>query len=339
MNRLRGFHFLLCFVLLSVVLGGLLGGQVVFAAQESSNRSFLLPPGQEEPPPEEPTEEKLELFAQYPILQNTPDSIFEFEVTFNHQSSERRTFDINLTSPPGWAGLIMGGYQDIQISAFEPEPGKERQYVRVIVGPLAGNLPEPGEYVFTFEASSGNIKDTIELKTVVAYAPPEYMLSLFNSTFRREIQVKAGEDNHMSILVANSLTADLENVVFSSQKPEGWSITFTPSNIESLEAGVTQEVAVEINPPRDTEAGDYSVHLKATSENADADLALRVTVQTTTPWGGVGIGIAVAIIVGLAFWFRQSGRRGATETAGFGARFRQAGKQTVSWFRRAGRGG
>ena len=39
--------------------------------------------------------------------------------------------------------------------------------IRVKFAPLAGELPEPGEYVVTITASSEDITETVELKAVV----------------------------------------------------------------------------------------------------------------------------------------------------------------------------
>ena len=114
MNKFRGVHYLLCVVLLLGVLGGIFGGQVVLAAQESSGDPFLLPPSQDEPPPEEPKEE-IELSAQWPTLQSTAGSSLEYEITFNYHIKERRTFDLNLTVPPGWTGVTKANYPKIEI--------------------------------------------------------------------------------------------------------------------------------------------------------------------------------------------------------------------------------
>jgi len=320
MNRFRQVRYLLClFLLLSGVLGGLFGGQVVLAAQESSNNSPLLPPNQEQPQPEEPTEDKLELVTRFPILESTAGSIFTFEVTFDYQGSKRRVFDLNLILPPGWGGIFMSSYPEAEISAFEPEPGQARQDVDVLVAPSTEKLPEPGEYVFTVEATSGDVSDSIELKAIVTPAPLKYRFNMWLSTLRNDIQLRAGEDNHVSLLVINAESGSLENIALSSETPEGWNVVFTPSKVETLEPGVTQEVDVLITMPPNTEAGDYPIMLRGSSEKFDYDLELRAEVLGTTAWGGVGVGVTIAVIVGLVFWFRRAGRRRAAETTSPGA--------------------
>ena len=96
MFRFRGVRYLLCLALLCTVPGGLFGYRVALAAQESGNSSPTLPPSEEQPPPEE----SIELFAQFPALENTAGASFKFAVTVEYRIKERRTFDLNLTDNP-----------------------------------------------------------------------------------------------------------------------------------------------------------------------------------------------------------------------------------------------
>jgi uncharacterized membrane protein len=114
----------------------------------------------------------------------------------------------------------------------------------------------------------------------------------------------------MPVLLINSGTAAVENITFSSIKPEGWEITYNPEEVDLLEAGLAQEVDVVIAPPSKAIAGDYSVTLYADGKQYSADyLTLRVTVQTSTIWGGAGVAIVVAVIAGLIVMFMRLGRR------------------------------
>ena len=309
MFRFRGVRYLLCLALLCAVPSGLFGDRVALAAQESGNSSPTPPPNEEQPPEEQtPPKERIELLAQFPVLENTVGASFKFEVTVEYRIKERRTFELNLTLPPGWNGTPKSSTPENAISAFEPEPQNMSEKLIVEVWPV-GNLPEPGEYTFTFEIASGDLQSSIDLKAVVVEPVLRYDLSMFIPTERTGIQAKAGEDNHISIMIMNSASGDLEDITLSSEKPEGWEVTFTPSSLDTLEPGLSQEVDVVIKPPSGTEAGDYPVILKATSEKSDSDLELRVAVPTSTAWGGIGIGIAAGVIAGLIIWFRRLGKR------------------------------
>jgi len=290
MSKSRIVHCLLCFALLAGGGAGLIGNQAVVIAQE-----------------EPPLEEKLELNTMYPVLRGESGEIFEFEVEVKYQGSERRRFELATTVPPEWRAAIMAGYDGKEITAIELEPGKAYpDKVKVIFGPLFWKQPEPGDYVVTLKAGSGDIKGAIDLKAVVT---ARYGLDVSTGTGRLNTEVDAGKDNHFSILLENTGSAALENVTFSSSKPEGWSITFNPQKVESLEPGLTQEVDIVIKPPDKTIAGDYAITLWTESKEASKKLELRITVLTPTIWGWVGVLIVLAVIAGLAVIFRQLGRR------------------------------
>lgn len=309
MIRFRRVRYLLCLASLCTVLGGLLGSHVALAAQENAGNSYTLPPNEEQPAEEQTTpQERIELSAQYPVLENTAGTSYNFEITVDYRIKERRTFDLNLTMPPGWNGTPKSTTPESAISAFDPEPLNMTEQLIVQVWPI-DTLPEPGEYDFTFEVASDDLKDSIDLKAIVVESPLRYALSMSVPTQQTGIQASAGEDNHMSILITNSATGELDNITLSSEKPEGWEVTFTPGSLDNLESGLAQEIDVAIKPPKGTEAGDYPVILKAASEKADGNLEIRVAVPASTAWGGIGIGIAAGVIAGLIIWFRRLGKR------------------------------
>ncbi len=324
MGKFRGASYLLSLALFFGVFGGLFGSQLALAAQESSHFDILLASGQEEPPPEVATEESLEVFSRFPIQQNMVGSGFEFEITLYYEGIEPRTFDLDVILPEGWAGIFLGGYPETEISAFTVEPMKERETIKLIVNPAEQSLPEPGDYVFTVNAFSDTVSDSLELKAVVVTAAPQYLLYMTTATMQNEFSMIPNQDNHITVQLLNAQTGTVNNMIFSAEIPEGWDITFTPNTLASLEPGVTQEIDVAITPPAGTQAGDYPLIVTASGDETEAEREYRIRVVTSTPWGAAGIGIAVAIIVGLAIWFRQSGTRGEAETAG-----------SVSWFKRA----
>ncbi len=309
MSRVRVLHYLLCFVLLLGGLGCLAGNRVVLATQESSNGSFLLSLNQEQPPPEE----KIELVCKYPVLPGKSGDSFEFDVELIWHSSESRQFDITATGPANWNISILGGYEKKEIGGriglMPVKPGETfpTEKVTVRFAPLFGELPEPGEYIVTLEASSGDIKETIELKAVVTALN---RFAFYTTSGRLNTEVTAGEENHLSIMVGNTGTAVIGKIDFLASKPSGWSITFEPSEVESLEPGLAQEVDVIIKPPSKTIAGDYMVTMRAMSKDLSTrEIELRVTALTPTVWGWVAILIVLAVIAGLGVIFRRLGRR------------------------------
>ncbi len=310
MKRPRGVYFLPCLALLFGMLGGLGGTQVVLAAQESSNGSVLLVE-------ELPFEESLDLVSEYPVIHGESGDSFEYVVAFDYETDaeeeEARVFDITLIEPPEWQATAKKQYGDtgetiraMRVNPNMPYPDR----LKVTFSPLPDTKPEPSDYILTVEATSGDVKGTIELKAVVTEIPPTHELGLVTNTGRLDTRAKSGEDNTLTLKLTNSGTGTVEDISFTSDKAEGWGITFDPNSIESLDPGESQEVEATIIPPNRTIAGDYSVTLTARgSDNSSDRVILRVSVQTPTAWGGAGIAIIAGVITGLVFLFRRLGRR------------------------------
>jgi len=301
----RTVHYLLCFVLLFGILGSLVGDRVALAAEESSSGSFLSSLNQEQPPPEE----KLELVCKYPTFEGNSGDSFTFDVNLRWLGSEARTFDLALIDvPPKWDAAIVAGAYEREIPAIGLEPEmKYPEKITVKFAPLPGELPEPGDYVITLEASSGDIKEAFELKAVVTTL---YRFAFYPATERLNAEVTAGEENHLSLIVFNTGQGVIDEISFVSTKPAGWSIKFNPDEVESLQPGLAREVDVVIKPPRKTIAGDYSVIMSTISTGMSIRrIELRVTVLTPTIWGWIAILIVLAVIAGLGVMFRRLGRR------------------------------
>ena len=315
MKRFREVNYLLCLISLVGLLGLLLGSQIALAAPESSNPSLPSLPNEEEPP----IEESLELVSRFPVKQGESGGSFEFEVSLNYQGTERKTFEFSTNTPQGWDVTITryfaeeGGIEPtiLAISLEPNQPYPER--VIITLNPLPGHTPEPGEHVLTFEAASGSLRDSIELKAVVTNLPFTYELGFATTNGRLDFPVKGGEANYIPVKITNPGSGVLTNLSFTSVKSEGWGTTFAPNKIESLAPGESVDAEVVITPPQNTIAGDYRVLIRAGADSPlmrlQEQLDMRIRVQTPTVWGAAGIGIVVAVIAALAIMFRQLGRR------------------------------
>ena len=304
MSRLRAVRYLLCFVLLCVMLGGLAGGQVL-AVTGNSDSASALPPSQEEP-----FKDVVELRSDFPVVSGESGDAIEFEVEVRWMGDERRVFDLAATPPSGWKADIFSGYgkyPEVKIAAMVLEPRKFfGNKIKIKVEPLPGNFPEPADYPVMFEVSSEDIRGTVEFTAKVT---AKYEFEMRTPTLQLNTEVTAGKDNPLTVLLVNSGSDPIENLSLASTKPEGWDITYEPDKIESLAPGTTQELNVIITPPKETIAGDWSVTLRANSEQASDSLDLRVTVLTPTIWGWVGILIVVLVIAGVGVVFWRLGRR------------------------------
>ena len=259
-------------------------------------------------------EEEIAMSVAHPTIEAIAGQEFVFAVEFRYTAvggvtGESRNFDLRAKGPAGWEVYITPQYEkEKRVSAIALKPGfAYGETHRLVATPPFWPLPEPGEYDITLEAVSGELTDTIELTAVIT---ARYSLAAVPSGERYDTKAAAGKDNYFSIEVGNLGTAGIENIKFSSDKPAGWTIEFSPDKVDLLEALNTKTVDVNIKPPPETIAGDYMISLRASGTQATSqELPLRVTVETPTLWGWVGVVIIVLVIIGLVVIFMRFSRR------------------------------
>lgn len=254
--------------------------------------------------------EIIELNPTYPTLEAVAGENFVFEVSFYYSGEGPREFSMVVTTPQDWDAYITPPYEkDKKISAVRLEPIQAAgNKIRLVVAAPFWPLPDPGDYQITLElASADGWEATTEMKAVIT---ARYNLIMVPASERYNTKATAGEDNYFSIELGNLGTADVTNIKFSSTSPEGWSIKFTPDKIESLAAVDSQTVELNIKPPAETIAGDYSISIRASGEQiASQEMNVRVTVETPTVWGWVGVAIIVLVVGGLVVVFMRFSRR------------------------------
>ncbi len=300
MSKVSVTRILVCLALLGFVLVGVIGDAVL--AAQNDNRSPVLPLSQQAD-----GQGEIELYTAYPALKDISGEIFTFEVELIYEGTETRTFELSATAIPHWVISIRSVYTEIELPEIRLEPGKEpTEAIRVILIPIPGEFPEPGEYKTTLEAVSGNIRDSIELKAVVSAL---YRFAFFTESGRLSTEVTAGKENHVAATVLNTGTATIDKITVVGGRPEYWTLVFSPEKIENLEPGFAQEVDILIIPTRETIAGDYLLNMRAVSTRYRVEFDLRVTVLTPAIWAWVWVVVILVVIGGVAVMFRRLGRR------------------------------
>lgn len=264
---------------------------------------------QEDAEDKEPVEDTIELTATHTKLEATSGGSFEFEVKLTYKGTEDRIFDLTVTGPKDWLVYTTPNYpkdKRIKDIRMDGEKGFPETILISVNSPFWLN-PDPGEYTITAEAASEELKGAIDLTAVIT---ARYELSLLPATVRYNTKVTAGKDNFFSVELTNEGSATIDDITFSSDKPEGWTIKFTPDEVSALAAGKSKTIDINIKPDAKAIAGDYSVAFRAASEQAIAQkLEIRVTVETPTIWGWTGVGIIVIVIAGLALILVKFSRR------------------------------
>ena len=267
----------------------------------------LPPPPAEEPPP--PPPDDITLATDFPKLEAIATGTFTFAVSLRYNGSKDRVFDLNVTAPTGWDVFVTPQYDSQRISSISLIKSftGTTQTVKLTVNPIGYPIPEPGDYNITFKASSGEVVGKIEL---VAKITAKYVLNAAPANQLYNTTARSGQDNTFSLVVTNLGTASIDNISFSSDKPEGWAITPKPDKIDLLESLGQKTVDVNIKPPPKAVAGDYMITLRISGKQATADkMDIRVTVETPTVWGWIGVVIIAVVVVGLIVIFMRFGRR------------------------------
>ena len=288
-----------CLLMVSLLAIGLPG---IALAQAGEEPEPVLISAEEEPIGE------IALSLTYPTVESIAGGNFEFEMDLIYTGVDDRVFDLRTTAPKGWEVYMTPPYEkEKKISSIRLKPSMAGSKLRVVVSAPFWPLPEPGEYKITLEAISDEVRNSTEITAVIT---AKYTLGTVPANQRYNTTARAGEDNVFSIKVRNLGTDVIDNIKFSSTKPDGWAMEFTPDKIDVLEAIDEQTVEVNIKPPPKTVAGDYMVSLRASGKQTSADeMNIRVTVETPTIWGWVGVVIILIVVIGLAVIFMRFSRR------------------------------
>jgi uncharacterized repeat protein (TIGR01451 family) len=179
--------------------------------------------------------------------------------------------------------------------------------LQITTTPPSWPLSDPGEYKIKLQAVADNVEGSINL---IAKVTAKYLLTAAPANQYYNTTVKAGQDNTFSVKVTNTGTATIENITFSSDKPEGWEVSPKPDKIDLLETQNEKAVDFNIKPPPKTVSGDYMITLTVSGKQASAErMSIRVTVETPSVWGWVGVIIILIVVVGLIVIFMRFGRR------------------------------
>ena len=302
MRRLKAVRYLVSIALLITLLVSLVGGPIVMASQKVADAPIALPLNAE-------GDETLELFSKFPIVEGRSGDPFTFEVVLRWNGSSSNSFDVEVIEDlPDWEAVVLGGYPQKTVFAIGLEPARTMgETISVNLYPLPGILPDPGDYTITLLVTAEGISETVELTAKVT---ARYLFAFYTPSGRLNAEVTAGKDNHVALRIQNTGSTPVTNIDFLSNKPQGWTVVFEPDDVDQVDPGYAAEIDCIITPPREVVPGDYILNLTTVGkEVGKREIQFRVTVLTPTVWGWVGVIVVLLVIAGLAFMFRQLGRR------------------------------
>lgn len=245
----------------------------------------------------------LKFTTDYPNVRGQPGNTFNFRFDLVNQAEQERTVNFEATAPKDWEIVFRPGYESRQISSL-PLKGGASQTINVDIS--SPRRIEAGDYKFVVRAIADNDRVEVPLAITIVGTPS---LSLNTATGQLNTRVSVDSPSKMTLVLRNTGTAPLQNVTFSSYKPDGWEVTFEPDRLDTLAVGETKEVNATIKPSNRALAGDYMVTITASGNQASESKEIRVTVETPTTWGLAAVGAIALVVLGLAFVFARFSRR------------------------------
>jgi uncharacterized membrane protein len=242
------------------------------------------------------------LTSDFPQLSGAPTSTFSYSLTLANTGTQKQTYTLQGQGPDGWTVSVHPSSNGQALT--DTVDGGATDTLSVTAQPPS--TVTAGSYPIQVSVASGSQSATTNLEADVTGAPA-VTLSTPNQVLNA--QVTAGSTGTVSLVVTNSGSTVLQNVAVTASAPTGWTTTFAPTTIDTIQPGSAATVDATLKPSSDALAGDYDVTFTVTAGTATANVDIRTTVQTSPLWGFIGLALIVIVIVGLGWVFRRFGRR------------------------------
>ena len=242
------------------------------------------------------------LTSDFPQLSGAPTSTFSYSLTLANTGTQKQTYTLQGQGPDGWTVSVHPSSNGQALT--DTVDGGATDTLSVTAEPPS--TVTAGSYPIQVSVASGSQSATTNLEADVTGAPA-VTLSTPNQVLNA--QVTAGSTGTVSLVVTNTGSTVLQNVAVTASAPTGWTTTFAPTTIDTIQPGSAATVVATMKPSSDALAGDYDVTFTVTAGTATANVDIRTTVQTSPLWGFIGLALIVIVIVGLGWVFRRFGRR------------------------------
>ena len=243
------------------------------------------------------------LTSDFPELRGPASTSFTFNLTLKNGTGTDETFALDAQgADPSWTVSAKPAGESQAVSTVV----KAGSSASVTATAQAPDGTAAGTYPFTVTAAGGGKTAQLQLSIVITgsftvdVSTPDQVLST---------TANAGSPTDFVIRVTNNGTAPITQVTPSATQPTGWTVTFTPATVDSIDAGAYSDITAKIAPTSDAITGDYNVVMTAKAAEASGTTTIRVKVETPAYWWIAGLLLIVAVFAGLYWVFRTYGRR------------------------------
>lgn len=243
------------------------------------------------------------LTTQYAEQEGSSSTGFTFSTTIQNNTPNEQSYSFSANAPAGWTVTFFPSGDSTQVAAITV-PARSSQTMDVVVTPSADAEAE----TFVIPISAISATETLETELSVTITGT-YLVTLSTPSGRLSFDAVANKQSAVTLQISNQGNVDLQNVNLTSSAPSGWSVEYSESTIEVLEAGAVREITAYVTPSEDAMSGDYALTLSVKNTEASDSEDFRVTVKTETVWGFVGLGLIAVAAAGLWLVFKKLGRR------------------------------
>lgn len=222
--------------------------------------------------------------TDYPAVAVEPGKTASFDLKVSASPADRVELAV-ADVPTGWTATLRGGGFVID-GVFAGSSDAPEVTLDVVV---PDDAPD-GTTRITVRATSGSAQDALTLSLRVAReAGGTVTMTTDNPALRDDAKATFP----FTVELRNDTPQEL-TFTLSTQGPAGWEVTATPSGQAQaasvvVAAGASSNISVSVDPPDDTPAGQYPVHVEAVSgeQTAAVDLGVEITgsfeLSVTTP--------------------------------------------------------
>lgn len=232
----------------------------------------------------------LEMSTSYPGVTAKAGDSLSFSLDFFNGSNAGADLALSVTDmPDGWEGYFQGGSSEIS-HVFVKSGDQEGLVTFQLTIPVD---TEEDTYTVGLRAAGSGLTSDLTLTLAVS---EEELGSSSLTTEYAEQEGASGTTFSFSSTIQNNTPGE-QSYSLSSNAPAGWMVTFKPSGETTQVASLTvparssQGMSVEITPPNNVEAGEYTIPISAisASETLSGELTVMISgsysLDVSTPSG------------------------------------------------------
>ena len=226
--------------------------------------------------------------TDYPGVTIKPGGTSTFTLYITNTGSEEATVELGVEDlPEGWEGSFKGSSNEVSMVHVGAYQKKEDS------PSLSYSLTVPEDtkedtYTISLSAKGGDVDADLALTVKVDAEEKKIGAGDFSTDYAQQEGVAGTKFSYTTTLTNNSG----ENMTYSLSAegaPEGWAVTFTPSDTTTatssvpVDAGASSTIKAAVVPAQNVTAGEYPITLVAAC--AAETLELPVTVRITGTYG------------------------------------------------------